>query len=226
MKPDPSTYWGGVFDDISTKVGDAEAANGYFSVRNFRFLKGEVLKLLGDMKGRRILDAGCGTAHISFPLAEENFISGVDFSKKMLGFARNKGLVPVQSWVERLPFKEGSFDLALANNIIHLIEGGELLIRELLRITRPGGRIIISTVNAENLTLGAFRIIERKKQEQFRFFSAAFLKKLIAEAGGRVRASLFLFYPFGGVTTVPGNDTPGFLLRRLATSIIMDAFRL
>jgi 2-polyprenyl-3-methyl-5-hydroxy-6-metoxy-1,4-benzoquinol methylase len=220
------SVWGRYFDDLSRKKGDTEAANGYFSVKNFRFLRDGVLSLLGGARGLRILDVGCGTGHLSLPLAGENRIVGVDISLEMLAFARSKGLAAVLAAAEDLPFRTGSFDVVLTNNVIHLLPDGDRFIRELMRAVRPGGRVIISTINAENATMGLLRRLERKKYEHFRIFPFGELKALVSAAGGVVRGALFFYYPFGAMKALRGSGEPGIFPRRLATSVVVDAVRL
>jgi len=225
MTMSPRSVWGPYFDDISRKRGDTEAANSYFSVRNFRFLRNEVLRHLGDVKHKRILDVGCGTGHFSQPLVRENFIVGIDFSPKMLAFARNKGLAVVQGPAENLPFKSGSFDIVFANNVLQLIRDGSGLLRELVRSVRPDGRIIISTINEGNVALAVRRRVERKKYRRFRLYPFDELKALVAAAGGEMRASLFLYFPFGKTRTIHGHEGLSAIPRRFATSVVVEAVR-
>jgi malonyl-CoA O-methyltransferase len=225
MTASPRSVWGPYFDDISRKRGDTEAANSYFSVRNFRFLRNEVLRHLGDVRHKRILDVGSGTGHFSQPLARENFIVGIDFSPKMLAFARNKGLAVVQGPAENLPFKSGSFDIVFANNVLQLIRDGRGFVKELVRSVRPGGRIIISTINDGNVALAVRRRVERKKYRRFRLYPFDELKALVAAAGGEIRASLFLYFPFGKTRMIHGHEGLGAIPRRFATSVVVEAVR-
>ncbi len=225
MSSSPCSFWGSYFDDISRKRGDSEAANGYFSVKNFRFLRNEVLRHLGDVKHKKILDVGCGTGHFSQPLARENFIVGIDISPEMLAFAGNKGLAVLHGPAENLPIKSGSFDIVFANSIIQLIPDGSGFLKELVRAVRPGGRIIISTINDGNVALAILRRLERKKYRHFRLYPFSELKALVAAAGGEMRISLFLYFPFGKTRTIQGDEGLGVVPRRFATSVVVEAVR-
>jgi ubiquinone/menaquinone biosynthesis C-methylase UbiE len=226
MDVNPLCLWSRAFDDIPKNKGDTEAANRYFSVRNFRFLRKEVLRLLGDVRQKAVLDVGCGTGHFAQPLAGKNFVAGVDISWEMTRFARNKSLAAVMASAERLPFEEGCFDIVLANSVIQLIPAGETFIRELVRVAKPGGRVIISTINAGNAALVVLRLVEKEKYKQFRLYPFSELKELVNTAGGKVRTSLFLYFPFRKTKVLPGDRNPGTCARRLATSVVVDAFRL
>lgn len=225
MGADHRAVWGRFFDDVSRTKGDSEAANSYISVRNFRLLRAEVMDLLGDLRGARVLDAGCGTGHFSLPLAGANAVTGVDISAEMLAFARAKGLVPVRAAAEALPFPAGVFDVVLAASVIQLIPDGAAFVRELLRVVKPGGRVVICTINAGNAALGILRILERKKYRHFRIYPFREIAALVRAAGGTVRSYRFLYYPFGGAARVPGGKRPGLVPRFLGTTAVVEAVK-
>ena len=223
MGADHRAVWGRFFDDVSRTKGDSEAANSYISVRNFRLLRAEVMDLLGDLRGARVLDAGCGTGHFSLPLEAANSVVGVDISAEMLAFARGKGLSPVRAAAEALPFSGGVFDVVLAASVIQLIPDGAAFVCELLRVVKPGGRVIICTINAGNATLGILRVLERKKYRHFRIYPFREIAALVRAAGGAVRSYRFLYYPFGGAASIPGGKKPGPIPRFFGTTVIVEA---
>lgn len=225
MGADSRGAWGRFFDDVSRTKGDTEAANSYISVRNFRLLRAEVMDLLGGLGGARVLDAGCGTGHFSLPLAAGNAVVGVDFSGEMLAFARRKGLVPVRAAAEALPFSDGVFDVALTANVLHLSSDGAALVREIVRVVKPGGRIIICTINAGNAALGFLRVLERRKYRHIRIYPFREIAALVRAAGGAVRSYRFLYYPFGGAASVPGADEPGRIPRLFGTTVVVEAVK-
>ena len=225
MGADHRAVWGRFFDDVSRTKGDSEAANSYISIRNFRLLRAEVMDLLGDLRGARVLDAGCGTGHFSLPLAAANAVVGVDVSAEMLAFARAKGLAPVRAAAEALPFAGGAFDVVLAASVIQLIPDGAALVRELLRVVKPGGRVVVCTINAGNAALGLLRVLERKKYRHFRIYPFPEIAALVRAAGGTVRSYRFLYYPFGGAASVPGGKRPGLIPRILGTTVVVEAVK-
>jgi ubiquinone/menaquinone biosynthesis C-methylase UbiE len=225
MGADHRAVWGRFFDDVSRTKGDSEAANSYISVRNFRLLRAEVMDLLGDLRGARVLDAGCGTGHFSLPLAAANAVTGVDISAEMLVFARTKGLAPVRAAAEALPFAGGVFDVVLAASVIQLIPDGAAFVRELLRVVKPGGRVVICTINAGNAALGFLRVLERKKYRHFRIYPFGEIAALVRAAGGEVRSFRFLYYPFGGAASVSGGEKPGPVPRFFGTTVVVEAVK-
>jgi ubiquinone/menaquinone biosynthesis C-methylase UbiE len=219
------SVWDGHFDEASAALGDTEAANAYLSVRNFLQVRDAVLGLIGDLRGARVLDVGCGTGHLAQPLAGENSVAGVDLSSGMLHFAAAKGIAPVKASGSDLPFKDGHFDLVLATSVIQLIPDGEAFVRELVRVARPGGRIVITTINSRNMAIAVLRIVERKKYRHFRLYSIPELSRLADAAGADARRAALVYFPFGRTKRFSGGSEPGFPAGRLATSLIVEAVK-
>lgn len=218
--------WAEYFNRISRQMGDTEAANQYFSCRNFRFVRARLLNLIGPVEGLTILDVGCGTGHFSQALSRANLVVGVDISLNLLRFAQKKGIAGVHSSAKRLPFAAGCFDLVIANNVIQSIRQGHAFIRELSRVAKPGSRLLISTTNGENFALTFLRPLEKRKHERLEAYKMADLIFFCAQAGWSVEENLFLFFPFGFVKRTEGSKTPGFCGRYLSTTLAVFARKL
>ena len=103
--------------------------------------------------GARVLDCAAGTGE--FSLAEAGRASSVlctDLSLPMLDRARRKaekrGLTNIRFArrdVTALSDREGSFDVVIAANVLHLLPEPEKAVRELWRVAAPGGRLILPT---------------------------------------------------------------------------------
>lgn len=225
MGEDRRILWSRFFNEISRSKGDREETNDYISVGNFRRLRADVLSILGDLRGARILDVGCGTGHFTKPLAAANAVVGLDLSASMLAFARTKGLRPVRALAEALPFGDGRFDVVLATSVLQFISDGGAVVREILRVVKPGGRVIICTTNAGHAALALLRLVERDKYRRFRLYPCREIAGLVRAAGGTVRAYRFPFYPFGRTASVPGNATPGVIPRLFGTTLVVEAVR-
>ena len=79
----------------------------------------------GDLRGRRVLDAGCGTGRFSATLAPEARVWGIDASAEMLAVARERVPRSVrlkQARAEAPPFRDGWFDRVVYWLVIHLLE--------------------------------------------------------------------------------------------------------
>jgi SAM-dependent methyltransferase len=103
----------------------------------------------GDLRGRRVLDCGCGTGRLSQALAdsEASKVWGVDPETKMLRVAA--GNVPASVGLkagraEDLPFRDGWFERAVMWLACHLVDR-PLAFRELRRVLAANGRLVVVT---------------------------------------------------------------------------------
>jgi SAM-dependent methyltransferase len=101
------------------------------------------------------LDAGCGDGRYLAALAGElpARAVGVDISERILETARARaaGAELVRANLESLPFPDGAFDLVLSSQVIEHVLDAPAAARELARVLRPDGVLIISTDNERNL---------------------------------------------------------------------------
>ncbi len=103
----------------------------------------------GDLRGRRVLDCGCGTGRLSQALAETTAskVWGVDPEPEMLRVAADNvsasvGLKPGRA--EDLPFRDGWFERAVLWLVCHLVDR-PLAFRELRRVLGRDGRLVVVT---------------------------------------------------------------------------------
>ena len=103
--------------------------------------------------GARVLDCAAGTGEFSLAAAKRAAsVLCTDQSRPMLDRARKKaakrGLTNIsfaQRDVTALSDPDGSFDAVIAANVLHLLPEPETAVRELWRVTAPGGRLILPT---------------------------------------------------------------------------------
>ncbi len=114
----------------------------------------EALVELGDLRGRRVLDVGCGTGRLAAALAEKAAakVWGVDASREMVEVARAN--VPASVGIRRgraeeLPFRDGWFDRVTMSLVIHLVDRPRSL-AEARRVVSDDGRIGISTFHPDH----------------------------------------------------------------------------
>ncbi|MBE0617037.1 MAG: methyltransferase domain-containing protein, partial [Proteobacteria bacterium] len=103
--------------------------------------------------GERILDAGCGTGVFTVDLlAAGAAVAGVDLSAPMLRrLAHRAGgypFRPIRGDMRALPFADAVFDAAVSVTAIEFLVDARGAVGELFRVTRPGGAVVVATLNA------------------------------------------------------------------------------
>jgi len=103
--------------------------------------------------GQAAVDVGAGTGFLSEGLLAQGVrVAAVDESEAMVAqmrrkFAGRTGFEAHKGDGLRLPFADGSFDAALANMYLHHVGSPAVAIREMARVLRPGGRLVITDLD-------------------------------------------------------------------------------
>ncbi|MGH7918370.1 MAG: methyltransferase domain-containing protein [Candidatus Dormibacteraceae bacterium] len=108
------------------------------------------LALLGDVRGKRVLDAGCGPGAHALGLLERGaIVTGCDRSEPELAIAGERLGPGVQldrvDLATSLPYASGRFDAVLCSLVLHYLEDWSTPLREFHRVLRPEGRLVVST---------------------------------------------------------------------------------
>lgn len=121
--------------------------------------------MLAIAPGHQILDVGCGLGGDAITLAEMvgsgGRVVGVDNSETLIAEARQRiaqSLLPLEYHVGdiyALPFADGSFDGCRADRVFQHLERPSDALIELVRITKPGGRITVGDPDWETLIIDA-----------------------------------------------------------------------
>lgn len=142
-------------DDESLRVTDEDFA-AY--CRRVSTMDG-IAEFLGDLRGKRVLDMGCGFGHMTVLLARSGAeVSAVDLSPQSLSVAERRArLHDVRASFhaapgERLPFPDATFDVVVGKAILHHLEVDRAG-PELYRVLRPGGRAAFSEPLGTNRAL-------------------------------------------------------------------------
>ena len=111
-----------------------------------RRLAPKLIDFAGITGGERILDVGCGTGSLCFALAANpaiGSITGIDLSPAYVTHATQHNTDPRLTFQAAdacaLPFPDASFDHALSMLVLFFIPDANAAVREMRRVTRPGG---------------------------------------------------------------------------------------
>ena len=93
----------------------------------------------------RILDAGCGSGRNMLELARHGEVTGVELSPTSVRLARERDVGEVlEGSVLDIDLPEGSFDLTVSLDVIEHLEDDVAALRELRRVTKPGGALLVT----------------------------------------------------------------------------------
>ena len=134
------------YDEFAAEFAERAADGAY----NGLYDRPAVLDVVGDVAGLRVLDLGCGPGLYAAELASSGAaVVGVDESPEMVRLAGHR--VPTGRFQVHdldLPIDwldDDSFDLAVMALVIHHITNRTLVLEEVHRLLRPGGRLVVST---------------------------------------------------------------------------------
>ena len=176
-------------------------ANGINRKAN-KALCAEVVKWIGPSD--EVLECACGTGLLTCVIAPRcGSLIATDFSEKMLKRAEKKcrkyeNVQFEQRNIMQLPYPDGRFDAVIAANVIHLLDEPIRALRELDRVCKPGGRIILPTYmnqTERGTPDGISDAIGRAGADFKRTFTLDTYKRFLADAG----------YPDGRYTLCPGR---------------------
>ncbi len=117
-----------------------------------------LLDRIGPAHGTHVLDVGCGDAALATRLALEGAkVTGLDTSTRMISLARRRAdlagieLDLVKGRAEDLPFPDSRFDLVFSVATLCFSKDAGQSIREMTRVLRPDGRLIVGELGRWNL---------------------------------------------------------------------------
>lgn len=192
--------WQQYFDQKAERHGASIKSSDYFDDQSFFMQRDNTLRWLGELAGKRILDAGCGVGAFSEPLARQNEVYGVDFSEKSLQFAAARGLKTMSGDLQALQFPGDTFDVVLCIGVIQLIADYRPVLKELARVVKPGGTLLIQTLHEGSLQRKALRLFEQKKKFDT-MYGMDELQAVYEQLGFRQIEFLKMYHPFSFVAT-------------------------
>ena len=189
---------------------EAEDYNRDFYERNhpyppLRYRHNYVLEMVRELEWAddiRILDAGCGPGETVIDLMQRNWsLWGIDIADAMIDIARAK-LAAVQGKsnavdfrvgdIESLDFEASYFDLIICSGVIEYLGDDEKWCREVDRVLKPGGVLIINITNRYAVRRWTAPLIDRLKGNHFLFACMDSLKRKVLKRG---KLNVFPFVP-------------------------------
>jgi demethylmenaquinone methyltransferase/2-methoxy-6-polyprenyl-1,4-benzoquinol methylase len=146
-----------MFDDVAERY---DLTNDVLALGQTRLWRRAVVDAVAPQPGERILDLAAGTGTSSVPFSRAGaMVVPTDFSLGMLrvGKRREPYLPFVAGDGMRLPFRDGAFDAATISFGLRNIHDRMAGLRELLRVVRPGGRLVVCEFSQP--TWGPFRTV-------------------------------------------------------------------
>jgi SAM-dependent methyltransferase len=129
---------------------EQHAADGAY---NAHYDRPAMLQLLGDVRGLKVLDVGCGPGFYAEALADRGAsVTAFDASPDLVrrATARVGARADVRVWDLEQPLTwlaDEHFDVALMALVIHHIDDRVRALSEIHRVLRPGGRLVLSTTH-------------------------------------------------------------------------------
>lgn len=156
--------------------------------------------------GSRALDVGCGTGYDVHRLRERGFlVTGVEPVADLRARAReaNPGVEIVDAGIEKLPFRDGSFDLVSAIEVIRYLADPAPAVAEIHRVLAPGGRAFVTA--APRFSLSGYAVVHKLVGARESFLSVGEARTLFVGAGfASVEVHGTFLAPPGGLGLLPG----------------------
>jgi SAM-dependent methyltransferase len=200
--------------DEMAPVYEAHASDSPY---NAHYDRPAVLALVGEVEGRRVLDAGSGPGlYAEELLARGADVVAVDGSERMVELAQrrlgSRAVVVHADLSEPLPFADNEFDVVVCPLVIHHLPDRAAALREFFRVLSPGGRVVLSTQHptADWLRKGGSYFDVREEMDEW-------------DRDGRSYAVHFWREPLTSLCGAVAEA--GFLIERVVEPLPMDSMR-
>jgi len=198
----------------------------------------DAFSLAANPQGRRVLEVGCGVGDFAVHLARAGAeMTAVDFSPAAIEMARARATthgVAVDFRAENaqaLPFSSESFDTVFSCECLEHLPDPAQALREMARVLRRGGQLVLTTENYSNAMLLAWGMAWLRKEpfnsgtevqpiEQFFLFWR--VRRMIESAGLRVRRMTGAHHVF---LLLPGMHPHTFVRERFQNPFMAWLFR-
>lgn len=125
-------------------------------------LRDECVQLAGDIKGKDVLDVATGSGWMAIVLAKAGYdVTSIDIDEEAIERAKERtideGLIIDENIsfqiadAQNMPFSDNTFDAVFSFDSMHHMPDCNKVIKEISRVCKPGGVIIISDLNEKGL---------------------------------------------------------------------------
>ncbi len=130
-----------MFDGVARRY---DLTNTVLSLGRDRYWRRATRSALRPERGEKVLDLAAGTAVSTAQLGQSRaWCLAVDFSVGMLKAGASRMLPKIAGDATRLPFKDAVFDAVTISFGLRNIADPEAALKEMVRVTRPGGRLVV-----------------------------------------------------------------------------------
>ncbi len=149
--------------------------------------------------GAKVLDCGAGTGELSLAASDKaESVLCTDLSKNMLKQAQRKARALGADNIEfaarnifDLQDPDDTYDVVIAGNVLHLLTNPQGAVKEMYRVLKPGGRLLLPTFTNKNSTRLLIGIYKKLGFDPAANYSPSEYKKMLGDCGlGRVRTKL------------------------------------
>ncbi len=146
MPQQNQTYWNNIAKEYDKNVSEKG------DIRHEKIINPVVFELLGDLRNKAVLDAGCGNGYFSRKIAKKaQKVIGIDFTYELIQKAKRKNssqnIEFIEGDLEHLPFPLATFDVILCNMVLMDVERLNKVVSEFNRVVKTKGIIIISIIH-------------------------------------------------------------------------------
>lgn len=149
--------------------------------------------------GAKVLDCGAGTGELSLAASDNaDSVLCTDLSKNMLKQAQRKARALGADNIEfaarnifDLQDPDDTYDVVIAGNVLHLLTNPQGAVKEMYRVLKPGGRLLLPTFTNKNSARLLIGIYKKLGFDPAASYSPSEYKKMLEDCGlGRVRTKL------------------------------------
>lgn len=161
----------------------------------------EILLSDVDLRNKNFLEIGCGMGYFCKEAVKKGAkVTGVDVGKSLLNISKKKIKKArfLQANASKLPFKNSTYDIVLCTEVIEHVDDQTNALKEMLRVVKKDGLIVITTPNKiyKPLFASLNKVGLRPYDGNEKWFFTWSLKKFINKNGGKIIKTWYFNIPY------------------------------